>query len=202
MNSIYRLIRYGKKYLCRLKGYLHLFTRQKYHGIPPWTLNHISKLVRYFISLEPQQCIPSIKLIVLMLVNLPDQVFGLQIVEAKVHQLDFSLERIFLSLKEITVIFIHFLGRYGVDQGILYRNWTIFFSFSWQPDPLMEALEAVVGDHNSLGGRLEAAEADVEVYIFLVFKYEQLNASITIWYPGIQYLISERWVTLTCLILF
>ncbi|XP_022881250.1 uncharacterized protein LOC111398532 isoform X1 [Olea europaea var. sylvestris] len=55
-----------------------------------------------------------------------------QIVEAKVHQLDFSLERIFLSLKEIT------------------------------PDPLMEALEAVVGDHNSLGGRLEAAEADVE----------------------------------------
>lgn len=67
-------------------------------------------------------CIPSIKLIVLMLVNLPDQVFGLQIVEAKVHQLDFSLERIFLSLKEITVIFIHFLGRYGVDQGILYRN--------------------------------------------------------------------------------
>ncbi|KAL2544059.1 Nucleic acid-binding [Forsythia ovata] len=55
-----------------------------------------------------------------------------QIVEAKVHQLDFSLDRIFLSLKEIT------------------------------PDPLMEALEAVVGDHNSLGGRLEAAEADVE----------------------------------------
>ncbi|KAL2517085.1 Nucleic acid-binding [Abeliophyllum distichum] len=55
-----------------------------------------------------------------------------QIVEAKVHQLDFSLERIFLSLKEIT------------------------------PDPLMEALEAVVGDPNSLGGQLEAAEADVE----------------------------------------
>lgn len=27
----------------------------------------------------------------------------MQIVEAKVHQLDFSLERIFLSLKEITV---------------------------------------------------------------------------------------------------
>lgn len=55
-----------------------------------------------------------------------------QIVEAKVHQLDFSLERIFLSLKEI------------------------------MPDPLMEALEAVVGDHNSLDGQLEAAEADVE----------------------------------------
>lgn len=29
--------------------------------------------------------------------------YCLQIVEAKVHQLDFALERIFLSLKEITV---------------------------------------------------------------------------------------------------
>ncbi|KAL3647179.1 hypothetical protein CASFOL_008147 [Castilleja foliolosa] len=55
-----------------------------------------------------------------------------QIVDAKVHQLDFSLERIFLSLKEIT------------------------------PDPLLEALEAVVGDHDPLDGRLEAAEADME----------------------------------------
>ncbi|KAK4435298.1 hypothetical protein Salat_0693200 [Sesamum alatum] len=55
-----------------------------------------------------------------------------QIVEAKVHQLDFSLERIFLSLKEIT------------------------------PDPLIEALEAVVGDQDSLDGRLEAAQADTE----------------------------------------
>ncbi|KAK9277385.1 hypothetical protein L1049_006928 [Liquidambar formosana] len=55
-----------------------------------------------------------------------------QIVEAKVHQLDFSLERIFLSLKEIT------------------------------PDPLIEALESVVRDRNSLEGRLEAAEADTE----------------------------------------
>lgn len=55
-----------------------------------------------------------------------------QIVEAKVHQLDFSLERIFLSLKEIS------------------------------PDPLIEALEAVVGGHDSLDGRLEAAQADSE----------------------------------------
>ncbi|XP_042509747.1 uncharacterized protein LOC122085400 isoform X2 [Macadamia integrifolia] len=55
-----------------------------------------------------------------------------QIIEAKVHQLDFSLERITLSLKEIT------------------------------PDPLIEALESVVGDHNSLDGRLEAAQPDVE----------------------------------------
>lgn len=55
-----------------------------------------------------------------------------QVVEAKVHQLDFSLERIFLSLKEIT------------------------------PDPLMEALEAVIGDQDSLDGRLEAAQCDGE----------------------------------------
>ncbi|XVE57850.1 hypothetical protein DITRI_Ditri04bG0123400 [Diplodiscus trichospermus] len=55
-----------------------------------------------------------------------------QIVEAKVHQLDFVLERIFLSLKEIT------------------------------PDPLIEALESVVGDHDNLDGRLQAAQADSE----------------------------------------
>ncbi|XP_057804190.1 uncharacterized protein LOC131019617 isoform X2 [Salvia miltiorrhiza] len=52
-----------------------------------------------------------------------------QIVDAKVHQLDFLLERIFLSLK---------------------------------PDPLMETLETVVGDHNTLDGRLEEAQADSE----------------------------------------
>ncbi|KAJ0104819.1 hypothetical protein Patl1_18750 [Pistacia atlantica] len=55
-----------------------------------------------------------------------------QVVEAKVHQLDFALERIFLSLKEIT------------------------------PDPLIEALEFVVGGRDPLDGRLEAAEADTE----------------------------------------
>lgn len=55
-----------------------------------------------------------------------------QIVEAKVHQLDFSLERIFLSLKEIT------------------------------PDPMMEALEAVVGDPDNLNGELQASELDTE----------------------------------------
>ncbi|XP_015571983.2 uncharacterized protein LOC8266439 [Ricinus communis] len=55
-----------------------------------------------------------------------------QIVEAKVHQMDFTLERIFLSLKEIT------------------------------PDPLIEALESVVGDRDSMDGRLQAAEADSE----------------------------------------
>lgn len=55
-----------------------------------------------------------------------------QIVEAKVHQLDFALDRIFLSLKEI------------------------------MPDPLIEALESVVGDRDPLDGRLKVAEADTE----------------------------------------
>lgn len=55
-----------------------------------------------------------------------------QVVEAKVHQLDFALERIFLSLKEIT------------------------------PDPLTDALESVVGGRDPLDGRLEAAQADTE----------------------------------------
>ncbi|XP_068640036.1 uncharacterized protein [Aristolochia californica] len=55
-----------------------------------------------------------------------------QIVDAKVHQLDFGLDRITLSLKQIA------------------------------PDPLTEALESVVGDHNSLGGSLEIAQPDVE----------------------------------------
>ncbi|CAN8305482.1 unnamed protein product [Cochlearia groenlandica] len=62
-----------------------------------------------------------------------------QIVEAKVHQLDFALERIFLSLKEIT------------------------------PDPLTEALETVVGDNDQLGrlqtAELDAEWLDVESLI-------------------------------------
>ncbi|XXG88028.1 hypothetical protein AAC387_Pa12g0300 [Persea americana] len=58
-----------------------------------------------------------------------------QTVEAKVHLLDFSLERITLSLKQI------------------------------RPDPLMEALESLesfVGDSRSLEGRVETAQADFE----------------------------------------
>ncbi|KAI4367901.1 hypothetical protein MLD38_016527 [Melastoma candidum] len=55
-----------------------------------------------------------------------------QIVEAKVHQLDFALDRIFLSLRGLT------------------------------PDPLSETLEAVVGNGLSLDGKLEAAEAESE----------------------------------------
>ncbi|BAT73102.1 hypothetical protein LR48_Vigan11g011500 [Vigna angularis] len=55
-----------------------------------------------------------------------------QVLEAKVHQLNFSLERILLSLKEVT------------------------------PDPLINSLEAIIGDHDPLDGRLEAAQTDVE----------------------------------------
>ncbi|KAL4592885.1 hypothetical protein LXL04_005892 [Taraxacum kok-saghyz] len=55
-----------------------------------------------------------------------------QVVEAKVHQLDFALERIFLSLKDVT------------------------------PDPLMEALETVVGDQANLDDQLEAAQPEEE----------------------------------------
>ncbi|PIA34231.1 hypothetical protein AQUCO_03800074v1 [Aquilegia coerulea] len=62
-----------------------------------------------------------------------------QIVEAKVHRVDFTLDRIFLSLKEIT------------------------------PDPLIEALESVVGDRNSLDEDLEAAQADIEVLDSVLF---------------------------------
>ncbi|KAJ7952343.1 30S ribosomal protein S1 [Quillaja saponaria] len=56
-----------------------------------------------------------------------------QVVEAKVHQLNFALERIFLSLKEIA-----------------------------HPGPLIGGLESVVGDHNPLDSRLEIAQADTE----------------------------------------
>lgn len=36
-------------------------------------------------------------------------------------------------------------------------------SFLWQPDPLMDSLESVVGDHETFDGRLEAAATDAEV---------------------------------------
>nr|GMD81410.1 30S Ribosomal protein [Ipomoea batatas] len=55
-----------------------------------------------------------------------------QIVDARVHQLDFSLDRIFLSLREIT------------------------------PDPMTEALEAIVGDQDNLDGNFETAQPDAE----------------------------------------
>ncbi|XP_019435560.1 PREDICTED: uncharacterized protein LOC109342045 [Lupinus angustifolius] len=55
-----------------------------------------------------------------------------QVIEAKVQRLNFPLERIALSLKEV------------------------------MPDPLMKSLESVVGDHGPLDGRLEVAQTDVE----------------------------------------
>ncbi|KAM0015524.1 putative nucleic acid-binding, RNA-binding domain, S1 [Helianthus debilis subsp. tardiflorus] len=55
-----------------------------------------------------------------------------QVVEAKVHQLDFSLERIYLSLKEIT------------------------------PDPLTESFEAVIGHNAVLDGTIDADQPENE----------------------------------------
>ncbi|MED6195549.1 hypothetical protein PIB30_038880 [Stylosanthes scabra] len=55
-----------------------------------------------------------------------------QVIEAKVLQLDFALARISLSLKEVT------------------------------PDPLLDSLESVVGEHGLLDGRLEETQTDEE----------------------------------------
>ncbi|MFS7941828.1 putative S1 domain, nucleic acid-binding protein [Helianthus anomalus] len=55
-----------------------------------------------------------------------------QVVEAKVHQLDFSLERIYLSLKEIT------------------------------PDPLTESFEAVIGHNAVVNGTIDADQPENE----------------------------------------
>lgn len=73
-----------------------------------------------------------------------------QVVEAKVHQLDFSLERIYLSLKEIT------------------------------PDPLTESLEAVIDDHSVSDSTLEAERpedewADLELLVNELRKYEGIE---------------------------
>lgn len=35
----------------------------------------------------------------------------------------------------------------------------------------MEALESVVGEHTSVGGSLEAAQADIEVLLLLTFFF-------------------------------
>ncbi|KAJ9549889.1 hypothetical protein OSB04_022432 [Centaurea solstitialis] len=73
-----------------------------------------------------------------------------QVVQAKVHQLDFSLGRISLSLKEIT------------------------------PDPLTEALEAVLDSHAVLDGTLEADHReeewdDLEVLVEELQQYEGID---------------------------
>lgn len=46
----------------------------------------------------------------------------------------------------------------------------MYLNYSLQPDPLIDALEAVVGDYDPLDGRLEAAQPDTEV----IFKYSHL----------------------------
>jgi hypothetical protein len=58
--------------------------------------------------------------------------FDFQVVDAKVIQLDYNNNRIFLSLKDV------------------------------KPNPSVGALEAVIGEELSLGGALEPAEADFE----------------------------------------
>ncbi|XP_071702790.1 uncharacterized protein [Rutidosis leptorrhynchoides] len=73
-----------------------------------------------------------------------------QVVEAKVHQLDFSLERISLSLKEIS------------------------------PDPLTKSLDAVLGDNTLVDGTLEAAQpenewADLELLVKELQRYEGIE---------------------------
>lgn len=47
---------------------------------------------------------------------------------------------------------------------ILYTE--VDYYFKWQPDPLVETLESVVGGRDSMDGRLKAAEADAEVINF------------------------------------
>lgn len=66
--------------------------------------------------------------ILILLLEAEEGSFKMQIVDAKVHQLDFSLERIFLSLKEITVIII-ILGEchYGVKSKFPTKGNVLFF---------------------------------------------------------------------------
>ena len=45
----------------------------------------------------------------------------------------------------------------------------VSYIFPCQPDPLIEALESVVGGRSPLDGRLQAAEADAEVQFIHVF---------------------------------
>ncbi|KAF7810252.1 30S ribosomal protein S1 [Senna tora] len=82
-----------------------------------------------------------------------------QVVEAKVHQLNFALERIFLSLKEI------------------------------MPDPLLESLESVVGDNDPIDERLEAAQTDEEedlseVKLPVPVEGSSLVVKLTSWKSG------------------
>ncbi|KAG5058552.1 hypothetical protein JHK86_013548 [Glycine max] len=83
-----------------------------------------------------------------------------QVLEAKVHQINFALERIFLSLKEV------------------------------MPDPLMNPLEAIVGDHDPLDGRLEAAQTDVELDYWFDMTNHQIMLIFGQW-PEVDSLVEE-----------
>ncbi|KAI3693617.1 hypothetical protein L1987_76565 [Smallanthus sonchifolius] len=74
-----------------------------------------------------------------------------QVVEAKVHQLDFSLERIYLSLKEI------------------------------MPDPLTESLEAFIGQNAVLDGTFDTDQpenewAELELLVKGLQRYEGIES--------------------------
>lgn len=87
--------------------------------------------------------------------------------DAKVIQLDYNNNRIFLSLKDVKVLglmplsnkfsacWIGTLRFYFVDH--------IALSPVMQPKPSVGALEAVIGEDLSLGGALEPVQADFEV---------------------------------------
>lgn len=85
-------------------------------------------------------------------------------VDAKVHQLDFSLERIFLSLKEITVIYLQvslILSTY-YDNG----DYSVM-AILWQPDPLTESLEAVIGHNTVSNGTCDTEQPEDEVILVI-----------------------------------
>lgn len=93
----------------------------------------------------------------------------LQFVDAKVHQLDFSLDRICLSLKELMVFFILFFSYVSIVELFQILNYNLG-PLVWQADPLIESFEAAFADHDSLGGRLQEAQADTEVFNFVPYN--------------------------------
>lgn len=56
-----------------------------------------------------------------------------------------------------------YFGKVYVDQAVFVLVIQQIIVFLWQPDPLMDSLEYVVGDHKPLDGTLEAAQTDAEV---------------------------------------
>lgn len=90
--------------------------------------------------------------------------------EAKVHQLDYTLERITLSLKDIMVFTVSH-SSVIVWGNILRFLQTIIYLLShlFQPNPLSEALESVIGERTSLDGTMAVAQADAEVLVILNF---------------------------------